>query len=179
MNNIVLLVLILILSHSSFANSIMLQPNVSPLAAALRTGTDTNGTVLYLCIAKLFDSIQPGKTWAGYNRCNVPYGGKEYIVEQFSIPEQHSFGSFSWERHQLNAIPIGRDTDDKPLYVCHTVFNGSIQPGKTWPGYNHCNISYAGREIITDFFRVLSRPQEIIIKSPVPEGQIGTIHRHY
>ncbi|STX40577.1 Protein of uncharacterised function (DUF3421) [Legionella donaldsonii] len=46
------------------------------LANALRTGTDTNGKPLYLCLARLFNSTQPGKTWEGYGRCNPPMAGK-------------------------------------------------------------------------------------------------------
>lgn len=147
----------------------------SPLTNALRTGTDTNGNILFLCQAKLFNSIQPGKTWAGYGRCNVPYGGKEYVVDQFTIPNQREFGHYNWERTIRGAMQIGRDTNGNPLFVCQSNFRGSIQPGKTWPGYKHCNISYAGREIITDNYRILSAEQEIIVHSPAQRR----MHSHY
>lgn len=168
-----------------FMNSLFAIPNihqheVSPLTDAVRTGTDTNGAILYLCQAKLFNSTQPGKTWAGYNRCNVPYGGKEYIVEQFSIPNKNLLGRFNWTRDMRGAIQLGKDTNGNPLFVCQAHFHGSIQPGKTWSGYNHCNISYAGREIITDNFFIMSRHQELIVRSKIP-GAMNTrnIHSHY
>ncbi|RUR16224.1 DUF3421 domain-containing protein [Legionella sp. km535] len=175
---------VVLLIMTIWVSSVFAYPNVhhhnsSSLTTALRTGIDTNGNVLYLCQAKLFGSIQPGKTWAGYGRCNVPYGGKEYIVDQFTIPNQRSFGQFNWERDQRGALQIGKDTNGNPLFVCQVNFNGSIQPGKTWPGYNHCNISYAGREVITDNFRVLSRPQELIVGSRIPGRQSNNIHLHY
>ncbi|KTD52827.1 DUF3421 domain-containing protein [Legionella quateirensis] len=175
---------IALLFMTLLVSSVFAYPNVhhhqvSPLTNALRTGTDTNGAILYLCQAKLFGSIQPGKTWAGYGRCNVPYGGKEYVVDQFTIPNQRSFGQFNWERDHRSALQIGKDTNGNPLFVCQANFNGSIQPGKTWPGYNHCNISYAGREVITDYFRVLSRQQEIIVGSKIPRGQPNNMHSHY
>jgi hypothetical protein len=163
-----------------FANPNRHQHPVSPLATALRVGTDTNGTVLYLCRAKLFNSIQPGKTWAGYGRCNVPYGGKEYVVAQYMVPDQREFGNYNWERGSRSAMQIGKDTNGNPLFVCQANFNGSIQPGKTWQGYNHCNISYGGREIITDYYRVLSTQQEIVVGSPAfKPAHLNRIHSHF
>ena len=140
----------------------------SALTNGLRIGTETNGTILYLCRGKLFNSIQPGKTWAGYNRCNVPYGGKEYVLDQFTIPSQREFGHFTWEVNTRGAIKIGRDTNGNPLFLCQSNFHGGIQPGKTWPGYHHCNISFAGREIITDHYRTLTNRSEIIVGSQPP-----------
>ncbi|WBV67411.1 DUF3421 domain-containing protein [Legionella pneumophila] len=73
----------------------------------------------------------------------------------------------------------GKDTNGNPLFVCQSNFNGSIQPGKTWPGYSHCNISYGGREIITDNYRILSRPTEIIVRTQPPVHRHPSQNRHY
>lgn len=126
------------------------------LANALMTGTDTNGNSLYLCVAKIFNSTQPGKTWEGYGRCNVPYGGKEYIVDRFEIPPRTLFNGAYWQDNPRLPLAVGRDTNGTPLFLCQAYFNGSKQPGKTWPGYNNCNISYAGREIITDNYQIFA-----------------------
>ncbi|KTC87096.1 DUF3421 domain-containing protein [Legionella brunensis] len=127
-----------------------------PLANAFRTGSDTDGKPLYLCLARLFNSTQPGKTWPGYGHCNVPYGGKEYVVDQFEVPSQSMFRKNYWSPYGGAAVTIGRDTNGNPLFLCQVDFKGSKQPGKTWPGYNHCNISYGGQEIITDSYRILA-----------------------
>ncbi|ASQ47241.1 DM9 repeat-containing protein [Legionella clemsonensis] len=128
----------------------------SPFANAFKVGLDTDGKPLFLCLGRLFNSTQPGKTWPGYNRCNVPYGGKEYIVDQFEIPSRHMFRNSYWSNTGV-AITVGRDTNGNPLFLCQAYFKGSKQPGKTWPGYHHCNISYGGREIITDNYRLLTK----------------------
>lgn len=120
--------------------------------------------------------MQPGKTWAGYGHCNVPYGGREYIVDHFTIPERRELGHYFWDRDNeaVHAIIFGNDTNGNELYVCQAHFNGSLQPGKSWPGYYHCNISYGGREIVTNNYQVLSRVNEIIVPShPQP-----TLHYH-
>lgn len=128
----------------------------SPFTNAFRVGIDTDGKPLFLCLGRLFNSTQPGKTWPGYNRCNVPYGGKEYIVDQFKIPSRQMFRNSSWSNTGI-AITVGRDTNGNPLFLCQAYFKGSKQPGKTWPGYHHCNISYGGQEIITDNYRLLTQ----------------------
>lgn len=133
------------------------QQKVSPFVYALKTGTDVHGKALYLCLAQLFDSVQPGKTWPGSDQCLVPYAGKEYIVNQFTIPNEHEFNPYIWMHGAQKAIVIGKDSNGRSLFLCQTNFNGSEQPGKTWQGYNHCNISFNGLEIITDDYRVLSK----------------------
>lgn len=180
MFQILLSLFILFYSNYLFAN-----PNVnghisSPITYAVRTGIDTNGAILYLCQAKLFNSIQPGKTWFGYDRCNVAYGGKEYVIEEYTIPSQRELGHLNWTRDVRGALQIGRDTNGNPLFVCQANFHGSIQPGKTWQGYNHCNFSFAGREIITDNYRVLSTHQEIIVGSHKAINiQPNQLHSYY
>ena len=127
----------------------------SSLANAFNIGSDTDGTPLYLCVTNLYHGTQPGKTWPGHGRCNVAYGGKEYVVNDFKIPSRHLFRSASWKNTIEGAVVIGKESNGAPLFLCQAFFKGSKQPGKTWPGYNHCNISYAGREIITDNYRIL------------------------
>lgn len=162
-----------------WANAHYHQHPASPLTYGLRTGTDTNGNALYLCRARLFNSIQPGKTWAGYGQCNVPYGGKEYVLSEFTIPNQKEFGRYSWEPNVESPLLIGKDTNGNPLFVCQSNFNGSIQPGKTWPGYSHCNISYGGREIITDNYRILSQKNDIIVRAQPPIHRHPSHNKHY
>ncbi|MDI9819373.1 MULTISPECIES: DUF3421 domain-containing protein [unclassified Legionella] len=143
--------------QSTWASNTYYHQQYNSLNNALRTGTDTNGKPLYLCTARLFNSTQPGKTWEGYGRCNVPYGGKEYIVDKFEVPLKDRFRGSYWQNNGGMAMPVGQEADGTPLFLCQVFFKGSKQPGKTWPGYNHCNISYAGQEIITDNYQVLTK----------------------
>jgi hypothetical protein len=138
----------------------------SPLTNGIRVGSEINGTILYLCRGSLFNSIQPGKTWAGYNRCNVAYEGKEYVLDQFTIPNQCELGHLTWDEDERGAIKVGTDSNGNPLFLCQSNFRGSILPGKTWPGYHHCIITFAGREIITDHYRTLINRDGIIVHSP-------------
>ncbi|MDP1603603.1 MAG: DUF3421 domain-containing protein [Legionella sp.] len=134
------------------------------LGNALQIGNESNGKPLYLCIAKLFNSAQPGKTWEGYGQCNVPYGGKEYVLSDFRVPARQFFNKVSWQNNPGSPIVIGRDSNGSPLFLCQSFFQGSNQPGKTWPGYNHCNISFGGREIILNNYRILGT-NEIVVRS--------------
>ena len=123
---------------------------------AYAIGHDTNGKVLFACRAHYKGSLQPGKTWHGYDNCNIGYGGKEYAIKHFEIMTQKPGLKTHWEpKGASQALTVGKDTDGKALYFCKTRFANSIQPGKTWSGYNHCNISYAGKEILQSQYRVL------------------------
>lgn len=63
---------------------------------ALVVGRDTNGNTLYLCHGRYANSIIPGKTWAGYSHCNVPYGGREVLLYNYAI---YVTGTHHWYRH--------------------------------------------------------------------------------
>ncbi|CEG55785.1 DM9 repeat-containing protein [Legionella fallonii] len=134
--------------------------SASPLATALIIGNKANGTAYLFCRAKLFNSIHPGKTWAGYNRCLVPYNGKEYAVSEFTIPNQLEFGHVNWTHtggQAHTALITGQDITGKSLYLCRSFFRGGVEPGKTWDGYNHCNITFSGHEVISHDYRVLTK----------------------
>lgn len=53
-----------------------------------------------------------------------------------------------------SAFQVGQERDGRALYLCHGVYQGSIQPGKTWRGYRHCNIAFAGKEKVLDAYAV-------------------------
>lgn len=139
--------------------------SISPLTYALRIGRDFSGESFYLCQVQLFNRSLPGKTKAGYGFCSVPYKGNEYLVKQFDIPTRDVFGRISWNRDLDGAIILGRGIDAKPLFLCQSAFNGSMQPGITWPGSTYCAIAINGREIMTDNYRVLSAKNRLIIRS--------------
>lgn len=136
---------------------------ISPLTNALRIGNDFDGSPYYLCHATLFNTVLPGKTREGRGFCHVPYNGNEYLIKQFKIPARQSFGPVSWNRTTVGAIVVGRDIEGKPLFLCQTFFNGSLQPGLTGPNYQHCTIAIKGRAIITNNYRILSRMSEQFI----------------
>jgi hypothetical protein len=117
---------------------------------AFRTGTDINGAPLYLCRGQLFGSTQPGKTWAGYNKCNVPYGGRSYYLQNAQIFVNKHLQGYWVKGHGYipnGAMRVGTDTNGNPLFLCRAYYQGSVQPGKTWANYHACNIPFAGREI--------------------------------
>lgn len=141
----------------SWATIYPYQQGPSPLVQALIIGTAENGRVYYLCRGQLFNRMFVGKTWYGYHQCTITYQGKEHALNQFTIPNQAEFGNYHWSTGLEKAIKISTNSDGTSLYLCQAQLNGSLQPGITWSGYNHCIIAYDGLEVITDIFRILSR----------------------
>jgi len=120
-------------------------------------GHENDGTPLYLCRAHYLNSIQIGKTWSGYDKCDISYAGREIPLSDYEINIQDSQGE--WQPGPGDDIPVGgfrvgTDTNGNPLFLCRTPFNGGMQPGKTWAGYDKCNFSYGGEELFQRNFEI-------------------------
>jgi hypothetical protein len=123
---------------------------------AFQVGRDTNGNPLYLCHGDIQSSTQPGKTWPNYNKCNVPFAGREVLLSNFQVYHGHPRGHWQRSGDYLPhaAMVVGHDVNGNTLYLCRAHYDGSVQPGKTWRGYGRCNIPYGGREIIMNDYEV-------------------------
>lgn len=104
----------------------------------------------YLCKVSYQGGVQPGKTWQGYNNCNVPFAGKELLFNAFRMIKRPRHGYWIRYKFQIpdNAYQVGYEANGRPLYLCKAPFDGGIHPGKTWRGYDGCNIPYGGKEVI-------------------------------
>jgi hypothetical protein len=145
-----------VLTINNYAATLNFNAHASPLASALVIGTEANGRTLFLCRVNLSDIVQFGKTWAGSQQCILTDNGKQYAVSQFIIPNEKEFGHYMWAAKGGKGIPMGTDSKGDSLFLCQSYFNGSIFPGKTWSGYDHCNIAYNGVEVIADITYILS-----------------------
>ena len=148
MKKLLFIVSFLLLMPFAHANQWQTYRNHLPIHA-FAIGSDTDGKTLYACRGRFNNSIQIGKTWANYGKCNIAYGGKEYLLNRFDVMVKQSWQKTHWgNKRDGRPLTLGRDTNGNRLFLCKTRFKGSVQPGKTWAGYNHCNISYAGKELI-------------------------------
>ena len=172
-NKIILFFSILMVSLSCFANTWYSANGVIP-RRAFKSGYERDGKALYLCRARVGISVTPGKTWRGYNKCNVPFSGKELLMNSYSIYSGHVRGH--WVRAFAGRVPrhawkVGADVNGTPLYLCRASYYGGLQPGKTWPGYAKCNITYNGREILMSSFSILVRQDRWRPEpAPIPGG---------
>lgn len=121
------------------------------LSDALVVGHAQNGNAYYLCQSDIDGGVQPGKTWGNYQMCNVPYGGFEHLQHQYRVYENR-YAHVRWVAGDNGKIPahamaVGHESNGRVLYLCHVSYNGGIEPGKTWAGYNGCNVPFGGREV--------------------------------
>jgi hypothetical protein len=124
-------------------------------------GGGGNGQNLYVCQGNYNGSIHPGKTWDGYNNCNIGLGGVEVAVQNYYYLD--STKKYKWipnNQQFTNTKVVGgtfKDNNiDKNLYVCQTAYGGGIHPGKTWDGYNNCNIGWGGDEREVNTFNYMT-----------------------
>jgi hypothetical protein len=129
---------------------------VSPLSSALIIGTAINAQTLFLCRAYLSGRVHFGTTWAGSQLCVFTENGKEYSSAEYTVPKEKEFGHYYWAAKGGKAIRMGTDSRGTDLFLCQTQFKGTLLPGKTWPGYPHCNIDFQGVEVIADIASIFS-----------------------
>lgn len=157
-----LLWLLLVLSFSVFASW---GPAVSGQflkRGLFQTGYEkSTGHTLYLCRARYQNSWQIGKTWLAYFHCNISMAGREIVTSHYQVFYGQPHGRWQHFSGYVpgNAMPLGRDTNGNTLFLCHGYYKGNLEPGKTWSGYNHCNIPYAGREVLLSDYAIFISDQ--------------------
>jgi hypothetical protein len=174
-------IIIFLLSFISFSQSFaaMWRPANNNLPQnAYSIGYDTNGKALFACRAKWQNSLQVGKTWQGAQACHISYGGAEKLINNYQVLVNKSHHNWRWRiGRYADPIRVGFDTDHKALYLCKGSYLNSMQIGKTWSGYDKCNIAYGGKEILLDRFTVLSAAQKHPSNKPAKPHTAPT-HRH-
>jgi len=118
---------------------------------AIRGGTDTDGTPLYICSAFFNGSTQLGKLHSSFGGCNIGYGGVEYTEPNYFVLVPSWLGSSKFD------FPAGTDSDGSTLYVCRAMVNGGLEyPGKTRMGWPGCNYGLNGKEQSDTLYELLS-----------------------
>jgi hypothetical protein len=118
---------------------------------AIRGGTDTDGTPLYICSAFFDGSTQLGKLHSSFGGCNISYGGVEYTESNYFVLVSNWLGNSEFD------FPAGTDSDGSTLYVCRAMLNGGlIYPGKMRQGWNECSYGLSGKEQWGSLYEILS-----------------------
>lgn len=120
------------------------------------SGRDSNGAPLFVCSADFNNVQQPGKIRRGFDGCNFGYGGQELTSGSYSL----MVGTARWAYGADGSIPpdaiqAGSEMDGRPLFVCRTTHNGSLQIGKIRPGFRGCNFGYGGAELTGNPYEVM------------------------
>lgn len=111
---------------------------------------------IFIIRAKYQNGIHSGK-WVYGNTAWVPWGGKEYHVEDFEI----YVGPIKWAAVKgkdlpTNAIECGHESDGRKLYIARATFEKGIFPGKAGRHLSKgCCVGYMGKEYELDEYEVL------------------------
>ena len=98
------------------------------------------------------------------NTCNVMYkdqlqkiNTQDNLIQQQSQQMQNPVKWISNTQINKNIRKVdGGKEGNKTLYVCNANYNNGVHSGKTWDGYNACNIGWGGREIPVKNFNYLT-----------------------
>lgn len=113
---------------------------------------------LAVCRANHRGAMHSGKVVA--NACNIGWGGKELILEDYEILINKGVVELDWLKTDGalpdHAIQAGKERGG-PIYVGRAHYEGGTHPGKVFKvGGNYiCNISWGGKELTLNTFEVL------------------------
>lgn len=151
-----LIAIFFVLATSHTFASFWCEQNCSLSQNMLKVGYDRlNNRTLYACQANLWGSLQIGHTWSGHARCHLPYGGKIYTVDRFSVLKkiegrwQPYYGFFP-----NHALILGIGSKRQQLTLCRGYYDKSLIPGKTWQGHKTCDIVLRGKVISLNHYSV-------------------------
>jgi hypothetical protein len=115
---------------------------------AIVGGKDSDGALLYACRGSYAWGVHPGKTRAGWGSCDIGYGGQEHFITDYQTLVPY------WSTTLVNAAPLGRETNQTPLFHCRADLDGEVQLGKlTTKG---CSFPYNNAERVVSNFEVLT-----------------------
>jgi hypothetical protein len=134
---------------------------------------------LGVCRAKYKDGLHPGKIFA--DRCNLSWGGKEVIVDEFDvlIARSDAFWHIAPKPNMdlKPALVGGHEADGRPLYVCvaryeegWAIFKSDHghHPGKYVAG--KCLFGWGGNEVASDDFYILATGTPVATPTPPAAG---------
>lgn len=169
--SVVMFILSLILLFAPFLSRVKAAPDInssrwfSPArvkSKALLVGYNARKKrMLYVCGSYLWGSFQLGLNYNYGDSCHVSFRKRIYTVDTFYLLKELSG---RWQNVMKTHLPkntlfLGVGLGHAPLALCRSYINGSIIPGKTWPGLRGCQISYRGKvEVVKEYAVFVSTP---------------------
>jgi hypothetical protein len=131
------------------------QSQDKPIVAGRESGHN-----MYMCRVTLVRGGQthllPGKTWPGYNKCNVGAFETEMRFDNFEklVGNQYKWVASKNVGWPANAVIGDHAGDGRSLVACSAFHNNGVHPGYMNSDTN-CNFGYDGKEQAEDQYFVL------------------------
>jgi len=128
-------------------------------AGAVSTGNTTSGEPLYIGRAHHEGSLTPGKIHRSHGCLYIPFGGGEHSILHYEVlVGQQKADWVQTSAHAPlppNAVYVGTDSDQSPIYVGRAHHNGDQLPAKVIPSKKVAYVSWNGSEIAKYSYEIL------------------------
>jgi hypothetical protein len=124
---------------------------------AVAHGHEADGEPLWVCRAKVFNGLHPGKVRPAFGGAHIAWNGGEVRVDEYEVLMEAG----EWREARFGEIPAeatawGYEATGEELFVARaTVVDGDLQPGKIRPAFCAANIGYGYRELKLHCYQVL------------------------
>ncbi len=103
------------------------------------------------------NGVVPGETWSGKEYCVIGNAGKQENAANFNYLD--SSQNLYWSKLPTSKV-IGGKQNGVDQHVCRGRVNKDLHIGRTWSGYNACNIGLNNVESALSDFEYLSYPDK-------------------
>ena len=125
-------------------------------------GGYSNGTNYHVCQGfSTTDGVLPGETWPGNDYCMIGNAGNLERASKFNFLD--SKRNLFWSKYPAKKI-VGGKQSGTDQHVCRGRVNQDMHIGRTWSGYDKCNVGLNGVETPLSDFEFLSDPSTITDK---------------
>lgn len=126
-------------------------------SGAAAHGREADGQPLWVCRAKVFNGLHPGKVRPAFGGAQISWNGGELCVREYEVLMEAG----EWRKARLGEIPAdasagGYEATGEELFVARaTVADSDLQLGKVRPAFGAANIGYGNRELRIHSYEVL------------------------
>lgn len=133
-----------------------------PMNAILAPNTAKN----YVIRTNYEGAMHPGSYNATTKKATIGWGGREVFVTDFEFLTGRKT-DFEWvtddsesnTKFLSSIISTGIENENKLIPCVALAENGKWYLGKTWVGYDHCNVPYEGAEVLLPKYKILVEKQ--------------------
>nr|WP_274534615.1 DUF3421 domain-containing protein [Micromonospora sp. CB01531] len=124
---------------------------------AVAHGREADGEPLWVCRARVFNGLHPGKVRPAFGGAQIAWNGGELRVDEYEVLMEAG----EWREARFGEIPVeasawGHEATGEELFVARaTVVDGDLQPGKIRSAFGAANIGYGNRELKIYSYEVL------------------------
>lgn len=139
-------------------------------ANVIEAGNRSNGTVLLVARGMKESEMTPGKYSVERDICRVPWGGQEWVLDEYELLTCDKQDLISWVSASGGEVPVGgvvggwKEGTETYYYIGRADQSSELIPGKIAPEYQTAYVSTQNKEWAKNEYEAM------VVKYTLPPG---------